>query len=251
MKIEEYLETLPSNLLSGEDAELPQGALDDILGFAGIGSGDVFYHLGCGSGRGVNTAMRLGAAKAVGVDKNPEKIRLAQKEIEGSGAHVICADVRDAEISDATVILYWFADEKITDSMMEKFKKLSPGVRIVTIWGPLPGCIPERVKFPYIINKTPLQEARNMQEQLAAVFGVDCVDFVTAWEFAERYTKAIGSPDAKNDRFLTIIQTLIIWINARNLGMACGDEIPDSIRAYMGIMREHFGIDFGHLLEQE
>ncbi|RNJ77938.1 MAG: class I SAM-dependent methyltransferase [Nitrosopumilus sp. H8] len=250
MKIEEYLGTLPSNLLSGEDAELPQGALEDIFRFAGIGSGDVFYHLGCGSGRGVMTAMRLGAAKAVGVDNNPEKIRLAQEKLGESGAQMVCADVRDADISDATIILYWFADEEITDRMLGRFKTLPPGVRILTIWGPLPDCIPEKVRFPYIINKTPLQEARNMQEQLTAVFGVDCVDFVTAWEFAERYTKAVGSPGAGNDRFLTIIQTLIIWINARNLGMACGEEIPDPIRAYMSIMRETFGIDFGHLLEQ-
>ena len=34
-----------------------------------------------------------------------------------------------------------------------------------------------------------------MQEQLLAIFGVKCVDFVTAWEFAERYTKSIGSPE--------------------------------------------------------
>lgn len=56
-----------------------------------------------------------------------------------------------------------------------------------------------------------------MQEQLLEIFGVKCVSFVTAWEFAERYTKAISTPEIGNDRFLTIIQTLVIWINARNL----------------------------------
>ena len=39
----------------------------------------------------------------------------------------------------------------------------------------------------------------------SAIFGVKCVDFVTAWEFAERYTKAISTPEIGNDRFLTII----------------------------------------------
>ena len=63
-----------------------------------------------------------------------------------------------------------------------------------------------------------------MQEQVLAIFGVKCIDFVTAWEFAERYTKSIGTPEIRNDRFLTIIQTLMIWINAKKLGVACGEE---------------------------
>jgi hypothetical protein len=74
------------------------------------------------------------------------------------------------------------------------------------------------------------------------------VDFITAWEFAERYTKAI-STEIKNDRFLTIIQTLVIWINARNLGVSCGERIPESIQTYIDIMKTHFDIDFEHLLK--
>jgi hypothetical protein len=85
---------------------------------------------------------------------------------------------------------------------MEKFEKLNSGTKIITIWGPLPNCLPEKVNFPYIINTIPLKKANSLQEQLLAVFGVKCVDFVTAWEFAERYTKAIGNPKVKNDRFL-------------------------------------------------
>jgi len=89
-----------------------------------------------------------------------------------------------------------------------------------------------------------------MQEQLLAIFGVKCIDFVTAWEFAERYTKAIGAPEIKNDRFLTIIQTLVIWINAKQLGVACGEEIPESIQTYIKIMKNNFDIDFEYLLKE-
>ena len=158
-------------------------------------------------------------------------------------------DVSDADISDATVILFWFTDEEILKKMMEKFSKLDSGTKIITIWGPLPGCLPEKVDFPYIINTVPFKKAQNLQEQLLAVFGVKCVDFVTAWEFAERYTKSIGDPNISNDRFLTIIQTLVIWINAKNLGVACREEIPESIKTYIGIMKMHFDIDFEHLLK--
>jgi len=134
--------------------------------------------------------------------------------------------------------------------MLKKFENLRSGIKIVTIWGPLPECLPDKVSFPYIMNKTPFRKASSIQEQLLAIFGVKCVDFVTAWEFAERYTKSLGTSEIKNDRFLTIIQTLIIWINAKKLEVACGDEIPESIRTYMNIMKMHFDIDFEHLLNE-
>ena len=82
---------------------------------------------------------------------------------------------------------------------MMKLKSLLYGVHFLIV-------LPDKVNFPYILNKTPFSKAKTMQEQLLAIFGVKCVDFVTAWEFAERYTKSIGSPEIKNDRFLTIIQ---------------------------------------------
>ncbi|MDH3678165.1 MAG: SAM-dependent methyltransferase, partial [Nitrosopumilus sp.] len=157
---------------------------------------------------------------------------------------------KNSDFDDATVILFWFTDERIIEKMMEKFEMLKPGTRIITIWGPLPGCLPDKVNFPYIINIAPFKKTTSLQEQLLAVFGVKCVDFVTAWEYAERYTKAIGYPEIKNDRFLTIIQTLVIWINAKNLGVACREEVPESIKTYMDIMKMHFDIDFEHLLKK-
>jgi hypothetical protein len=89
-----------------------------------------------------------------------------------------------------------------------------------------------------------------MKEQVLAIFGVKCIDFVTAWEFAERYTKSIGTPEIKNDRFLTIIQTLMIWINAKKLGVACGENIPEAIQTYINIMKMQFDIDFEYLLKE-
>ena len=191
--------------------------------------------------------------KAVGIDNNQKKIENSKKYLSENNiqAEMICQNIEEADISDATVILFWFTEEQVIDKMMEKFETLKDDVKIITIWGPLPECLPERVKFPYIINKTPFKRASSMQEQLLSVFGVKCVDFVTAWEFAERYTKSIGSPDIKNDRFLTIIQTLVIWINAKKLGVACGDDIPESIQTYINIMKMHFDIDFEHMLKDE
>ena len=58
MKIEEYLSTLPNNVLSGEDVELPEKTLREICKFVNLNENDVFYHLGCGNERGVEIAKK-------------------------------------------------------------------------------------------------------------------------------------------------------------------------------------------------
>lgn len=252
MKIKDYLETLPSNLLSGEDVQLPEKSFREIFKFVKLDEDDIFYHLGCNNEKGVEIAINeFKVRKAVGIDNNQEKIKQAKKVLANTKVEFVCQNIEESDISDASVILFWFTDETVRNQMLEKFERLKPGTKIITIWGPLPDCLPDKVNFPYIINKTPFRKTRNMQEQLLAIFGVKCVDFITAWEFAERYTKSLGSPEIKNDRFLTIIQTLIIWINAKKLGVACGDKIPESIQTYINIMKMHFDIDFEYLLNEE
>ena len=252
MKIEEYLQTLPKNLLSGEDVQLPEKTLKEIFKFSNLGKDDIFFHLGCNNEKGVEIAINeFKVKKAIGVDNNLEKIQNAQKKVKEKNIDVklIHQNIEESDISDATVILFWFTDEKIIKDMVKKFNKLKPETKIITIWGPLPNYLPDKVNFPYIINKVPFKKAENLQEQLLSVFGVKCVDFVTAWEFAERYTKSISNSEVKNDRFLTIIQTLIIWLNAKELGVVCTEEVPESIKTYMSIMKMHFDIDFEHLLK--
>ena len=253
MKIDEYLETLPENILSGEDVQLSEKSFREIFKFVNLGKDDIFYHLGCVNEKGIEIAINeFKVKKAVGIDNNFEKIQQAKKNLEKKKiqGEVICKDIIESEISDASVILFWFTDDDIVNEMIKKFEKLKPGIKIITIWGPLPDCLPDKVNFPYIINTSPFKKAQNLQEQVLSIFGVKCVDFVTAWEFAERYTKSIGSSDIQNDRFLTIIQTLMIWINAKKLGVACGEEIPESIQTYIKIMKMNFDIDFEYMLKE-
>ena len=252
MKIEDYIKSLPENIISGEDVQLPDHSFREIFEFVGIGEKDVFYHLGCGDGNGVAIALqKFNVKKAIGIDYNKEKIQQCNKLVKEKNltrAKFLCTDIQTAKFDDATVILFWFTDNEITENMKKVFENLQDGCRIITIWGPLIGCLPEKVDFPYIINKVPFKPA-DLKEQLLAIFGTKCIDFVTAWEYAERYTKAIGSSDADNDRFVCILQSLIIWINAKNLGLACGDEIPEAIRNYMTILKTFFGIEVEHLLK--
>jgi len=253
MKLEDYLSSLPSNIISGEDVQLPDRSFRQIFEFANLGSDDVFYHLGCGNGRGLAIALEeFRVKKAVGIDIDRKKIDAAKillREKKFDNCTILNEDVLNSNFNDATVILFWFTDTKIIENMMLKFGKLTNGCKIITIWGPLPGYLPDRVDFPFIINQIPLKPASDLREQLLAVFGTKCIDFVNAWEYAERYTKAIGVPEAGNDRFLTIIQSLVIWINAKNMGIACTDKMPPAIKNYIGILRNFFNIEVEHLIK--
>ncbi len=253
MKIEEYLASLPPSIISGEDVQLSDDSIREILKLVEIGRNDVFYHLGCGSGNSLVIALEeFFAKKTVGIDKDDIKITEAKKltkEKNLQNAELRCQDILDSDLSDATVILFWFSDTKIVEKMFKRFSKLKSGVKIVTIFDPLPRILPVMVRFPYIVHQVPFRPARDLKEQLVAIFETECIDFTTAWEFAERYTKAVGSPDSGNDRFLTILQTLMIWINARNLGLSCTQEIPAPVKSYMEILQNFFNIEVKHLLK--
>ena len=253
MKIEEYLQSLPTTIISGDDVQLPEHSFREIFNFIKLNKDDIFYHLGCGNGKGIKIALEeYNVSKAIGIDIDEKKIQQAKKLVEEKNlvhSKLVCENITNSNFEDATVILFWFTDSKIIELMLEKFSKLSKGCRVVTLWGPLPDCLPDAVEFPYILNQVPFKPAKNLQEQLLAVFGTKCVDFVNAWEFAERYTKAISLPESENDRFVTIIQSLVIWINAKNLGVACDGEMPPAIKNYISILRNFFNIEVEHLLK--
>ena len=253
MKIEDYLNTLPESILSGQNIQLSKQSFREIFKFARLDKDHIFYHLGCGDGTGLAIAKEeFNAKKVIGVDNSKEKIDSANELLNKKNildVETIFDDVSNVNIDNADVILFWFTDETILKKMMEKFSSLKDGTKIITIWGPLPGCLPDMVEFPYIINQVPFKEAKDLKDQLLAIFDVKCVDFVTAWEFAERYTNAIGRDNPENDRFLTILQSLVIWINAKNLGVACGDEIPESITTYISILKNYLNIEIEDLIK--
>ena len=230
--------------------ELTDGIMVSMI--HNLDENDIFYHLGCGDGEGIKIALQEFHVKnAIGIDNDKEKIQRAKQLAEKNqlkDAKFLCDDVITAKIDDATVILFWFTDTEIVEKMKKRFQSLKNGCRIVTIWGPLPECLPDQVDFPYIINQVPFKHA-DLKEQLLAIFGIKCIDFVSAWEYAERYTNAIAPHNTENDRFLTILQSLVIWINAKNLGIACSEDIPVPIKNYIEILKKFFGIEVEHLLD--
>lgn len=253
MKIEDYLSSLPNSIISGEDVELSDETLREIFRFANLTKNDIFYHLGCGKGNSIIIALEeFMVKKAIGIDNNKEKISQGQESLQKkhiTNGSFRYQDITISDINDASVILFWFSDEKIIEKMIPIFQNLKSGCKIITIWGPLTGHMPDKIDFPYILNVIPFKKAESLRDQMLAIFNTDCIDFAVAWEFADRYSKAIGSKNVENDRFLTILQTLVIWINAKNLGIACGNDIPDPVKSYIGILKTFFNIEVEHLLD--
>ena len=58
MKIEEYIKSLPSDIISGNEVQLPDDSLRKIFEFLNLDEDDVFYHLGCGEGGGIKIALQ-------------------------------------------------------------------------------------------------------------------------------------------------------------------------------------------------
>ncbi len=62
----------------------PQEVVDEMLKVANVGKGDVLYDLGCGDGRTVISAAKLGA-RAIGIDINPVRIKESQDNAASQG----------------------------------------------------------------------------------------------------------------------------------------------------------------------
>ena len=138
MKIEEYLNTLPESILSGQDVQLSGHTFREIFKFVNLGKDDIFYHLGCGDGSGLVIAKEeFSVKKVIGIDNSEEKINTAKKicsEKNIDDVKIICSDIVNENIDDASVILFWFTDENVLEKMMQKFSTLKHGTKIITIW---------------------------------------------------------------------------------------------------------------------
>ncbi len=112
----------------------PQEVVDEMLKVAKVGKGDVLYDLGCGDGRTVISAAKLGA-RATGIDINPVRIKeseenAARQNMTGKVTFKL-ADLFESDFSDASVITLYLLPS-LNVKLMPKLLKLKPGTRIVS-----------------------------------------------------------------------------------------------------------------------
>ena len=249
------MSALPESTLAGDAASLPDSVIRRIFKFASLKKSDIFCHLGSGDGRAVELAAReFGVRKALGVEIDNASAQKARDRISGqANAEIIEQDIRKADISKATVVLFWFTAPEIVDVMIRKFRRdLRQGARVITIWAPLGLTLPDKIDFPFMLSKKPFRRARSIRQQVKAIYGNECIDFTASWLLAERYIDALEVVRPDYRRFVNILQSMVIWINAWNMGISCEKEIPPPVQTYVGILKTFFNIDLSEtIIEQK
>ena len=253
MELGDFLSSLPQSVLRGERVSLTDNVIRKIFNFAKLKKGDIFCHLGCGEGNSVAIAAKdFGVKKSIGIEIDKSIADNARRHIAGlKNAYIINTDIREADISEATVLLFWFSDSSLVDTLTKRFKKeLRNGARVITIWAPLTMTLPYKVEFPFFVNKKPFKRARSIQQQIRSIYGTDCIDFTASWLLAERYIDALEVTPNEYRRFVNILQSMVIWINAWNMNVACEDEVPPPVQTYIGILKTFFNIDMSSMIQK-
>jgi SAM-dependent methyltransferase len=133
-----YLRHFPDDEVQKIYGETFFTTLDEIAGALGLTDRDVVYDLGCGRGRGVFWLNAIHGCRAVGVEINPAFVMTArriQKKAGIGGVEFILGSVMDVDYNDASVIYLYgtaFSDEAVM-RLVERFKHLRAGTRIVTV----------------------------------------------------------------------------------------------------------------------
>ena len=238
-------------MLRGDDISLPQSVVRKIFRFGEVSNNDVFYHLGCGIGNTVQIAAKeFGVKRSIGVEKRQEIASLAKKRIGNlKNAQIIVDDIRNVSLSDATVVLFWFTDDQIVDQMTTRFQKeTKDNIRIVTILSPLGLIKPIKISFPFFMTVKPFKFYNDLREQIQTIQGTECLDFTGSWNIASRYVMEMDVVPGEYRRFVTMVQCMVIWINAWNVGIACETEIPPPVNAYIGILKEFYNLDLSSMI---
>ena len=115
----------------------PQEAVEAMLKVAKVGKSDVVYDLGSGDGRIPITAVqKFNAARAVGIDINPERIKEAEANLKAAGVgdrvRFLNEDLFEAKIGDATVVTLYLLPSLNLKLLPKLLSDLKPGTRIVS-----------------------------------------------------------------------------------------------------------------------
>lgn len=248
MNIGEFLSTLPQDVLKGE-VEIPDKVLKKMFRLVGLRKSDIFCHLGCGRGNAVRLAAKMGVKKAIGVEPDSALAQEAKRKTARlKNAEVKVADLRDTDISSATVVLFWSSDPDLVDALVKKFRRsLKKDARVLTIWSPPGMMLPDKVDFPFFVCKKPFRYATSVRQQIQSVYHTKCIDFTAAWRLAEKFIDELGVVPQEYRRFVNMLQGMVIWINAWNMGVTCEDGVPPPVQSYLGILREFFQIDLSDM----
>ncbi len=112
----------------------PQDVVEKMLELARLTEDDLVYDLGCGDGRIVVAAARKYGCRAVGVDKDPERVRESLENVKkGQVEHLVeiaQQDIFTLDLSEADVVTIYLLP-RLNVKLIPQLEKMKPGARII------------------------------------------------------------------------------------------------------------------------
>ncbi len=109
--------------------------VEAMIKAAGVKAQDILFDLGCGDGRIVIAAAKLGA-RAIGYDIDEQRLIEARERAKVAGVESKVEfrreDIFKADLSSATVVTMYLLDEINLQMRPRLFRMLKPGTRVVT-----------------------------------------------------------------------------------------------------------------------
>ena len=133
-----YRDFQPSSGQPGKDVvwvPTNDALVDRMLRMAQVKPTDLVYDLGAGDGKIAIAAARDFGARSVGVEYNPEMVRLANCLVKAEGVadktKIIQGDIFETDFSDATVVTLYLLPE-LNVRLRPTLLKMKPGTRVVS-----------------------------------------------------------------------------------------------------------------------
>ena len=113
----------------------PDGLIDPLLDFAGVGAADLVMDVGCGDGRLVAAAAARFGCRSVGIERSPELVDRSRDRVRTmeltERVRIDHGDARTADLGPVTVLLMFLPIPIAADLLDGVRGRLSPGARLV------------------------------------------------------------------------------------------------------------------------
>jgi len=179
----------------------PHELADAMLRLASVTARDVVYDLGSGDGRLVIAAARVYGARGVGVEIDPQLVKLSQDLVLASGVGgrvtILWQDIFVTDIREASVVTLYLSEDVNVRLRPKLLRELRPGARVVSNTFGMGDWTPDRV-----------ERVRLRDGERALYYWLVPADAAGVWRLALQNGADLGATLTLAQRFQRLTGTL-------------------------------------------